>query len=266
MTPAAVHHGHADTATRRPRRLVPRRRLCRGTRNGSSASRQRRPELPTAAWINKPKEVATTHAIRLRSVSPGLTGSAPNAYVRATRRHQAAATGCTRSSDARSSPRAKPSGLRSNAGATRQRSRLTPSGPPTRPIGRTDQPPLTDEGQATVTITPRPARSAPRTSLSPRPATTPRYPPPPSRHHQQRQHPGISGAQHPEAGQPIAGALVDQPLAVMSSRHRPADARRGRDHLGAVETLLARRWQAPCRRAPALGRRCGTRQIEAVGR
>ena len=59
MTPAAVHHGHAQqlhTAradvlagayTRTPERFV---------RKPTAP-----PELPTAAWINKPKEVTPAH-------------------------------------------------------------------------------------------------------------------------------------------------------------------------------------------------------------
>ena len=42
MTPAAVHHGHAHAAARRPRRRA-RRRLRRATPSGSSASRPPRP-------------------------------------------------------------------------------------------------------------------------------------------------------------------------------------------------------------------------------
>ena len=59
MTPAAVHHGHAKQLqaaradvlnaayTRNPERFV--RKL------------PAPPALPTAAWINKPKEIAATH-------------------------------------------------------------------------------------------------------------------------------------------------------------------------------------------------------------
>jgi putative transposase len=74
MTPAAIHHGqagqlHAARAAvleaayaRTPERFV---------RKPPAP-----PELPTAARINKPKEVAAAHQFRTRSVSPGLTGSA----------------------------------------------------------------------------------------------------------------------------------------------------------------------------------------------
>ena len=53
MTPAAVHHGHAQRAARRPRRVL----------DAAYAAHPERfvrkppvpPELPTAAWINKPR-------------------------------------------------------------------------------------------------------------------------------------------------------------------------------------------------------------------
>ena len=59
MTPAAVHHGHAEQLhdaranvldaanARHPERFV--------------RKQPAPPELPTAAWINKPKEVAAAH-------------------------------------------------------------------------------------------------------------------------------------------------------------------------------------------------------------
>jgi len=75
MTPSAVHHGHAK-----------RLHAARGIELHAAYERHperfvRRPpvppELPTAAWINKPdtKEVAAAHYFRARSVSPSLTGS-----------------------------------------------------------------------------------------------------------------------------------------------------------------------------------------------
>ena len=59
MTPAAVHHGqrpqlHAARAARARRRLRPHPE--RFVRKPPAP-----PELPTAAWINKPKEVAAAH-------------------------------------------------------------------------------------------------------------------------------------------------------------------------------------------------------------
>jgi hypothetical protein len=72
MTPTAVHHGqaqqiHAARATvleaayaRNPERFV-----CKSPIP---------PELPTAAWINKPETKEVAHQLRPRSVSPSLTG------------------------------------------------------------------------------------------------------------------------------------------------------------------------------------------------
>ncbi|MCC6311027.1 MAG: hypothetical protein IT345_08955 [Trueperaceae bacterium] len=74
MTPAAVHHGQAqqlydrraavlaDAFARTPERFVRRPPTP--------------PELPTAAWINKPDTKEIAHQIPTRSVSPDLTGSA----------------------------------------------------------------------------------------------------------------------------------------------------------------------------------------------
>ena len=68
MTPAAVHHGHAERLlaarvavldaafARNPERFVHKPPVP--------------PELPTAAWINKPETKEATHEIRTRSVSP----------------------------------------------------------------------------------------------------------------------------------------------------------------------------------------------------
>ena len=60
MTPAAVHHGQRRAAARRPRRT------CSTPPTPRHPERFVRkppvpPELPTAAWINKPKEVAAAH-------------------------------------------------------------------------------------------------------------------------------------------------------------------------------------------------------------
>ena len=57
MTPAAVHYGRATDSTPQRARVL----AAAYTRHpsGSSAGRPTPPELPTAAWINKPtKEVA----------------------------------------------------------------------------------------------------------------------------------------------------------------------------------------------------------------
>ena len=59
MTPAAVHHGQAPAAARRPGRVLDaayERHPERFVRKPPVP-----PELPTAAWINKPKEVAAAH-------------------------------------------------------------------------------------------------------------------------------------------------------------------------------------------------------------
>jgi putative transposase len=59
MTPAAVHHGHAKQV-RAARAAVLQAAY---TRNPERFVRKPPvpPELPTAAWINKPKEVAAAH-------------------------------------------------------------------------------------------------------------------------------------------------------------------------------------------------------------
>ena len=73
MTRAALHHGGA-----------PELHAVRGhVRDASYARNPERfvrkppvpPDLPTAVWINKPKEIAAAHSIRTQSVSPDLTGS-----------------------------------------------------------------------------------------------------------------------------------------------------------------------------------------------
>ena len=56
MTPAAVHHGDAAAAARRPRRVLD----AAFARNPERFVRKPPvpPELPTAAWINKPETKA----------------------------------------------------------------------------------------------------------------------------------------------------------------------------------------------------------------
>ena len=90
MTPAAVHHGHA-------------KRLYAARAHVLDAAYHRHPErfvrkppapldLPTAAWINKPKEAAAAHQFRRLSESdPGLIDDRGKELVTTTTR---AGRGC----------------------------------------------------------------------------------------------------------------------------------------------------------------------------
>lgn len=74
MTPAAFHHGQAQQRYDQSAVVLAEaypRKAERFVRKPPVP-----PELPTAAWINKPKEVAAAHQIRTGAVSPDLAGSA----------------------------------------------------------------------------------------------------------------------------------------------------------------------------------------------